>query len=878
MVTTATQQQITYKKLANTQASIELLRDLSDEWEWQAEQVTNATNEARVAYRAQFAADVAHVAAKTLQADKAEVYIAANLQEAKVYGIAVYRIFGDNSASIDLVTVAPFYQPSSPSGLEPIRGIGSGLLCAVAGDLVSRGVKRVCLKPLDAEAERFWRNRGFTVERQRQLCVIDAVQELANACQQDDCPDEGDLCHVGDERQVAQYRRPRARARLAKWELDGQEYPEPLDISNLTSPLSDKYALRELDQEYGIPASDITMETPHIGQDIEPLTDFMDRYIPNWHELSLQQRADELQELQKQFKFTLEWDQAHEYKWGDVGVINFNRPQAFNAVRYYPRGTAAWDEPQEYESGVVPSQANLEGNRDIHSMGVNPSLTGHAAVTQEHSELLYDFLNRYVPDWRSMSDLELGNEFQDLQNQFSFQVYSESGNWEGLVNAGHEEHYVEGAETGLLRVRYYPPNTAAFSDSTHSSLSHVKEVAETAKAIKDVVAFAEPANYLVGNLDALAQPIPPRKPIDKQQVIADAASEVQTQTIRDQQGIYGAKEKLLQARKTYYEVAGQEYPEPEQFKLHTSTADMSGDVEGTTEGWHNVVDARNPAHKYNQVEPMSQFMDRYVPNWRNMTPVQRRIELDELAKVMEFDYNFTGEDARQNRADPRYDEGVEIENSREDIFEQVKRGFIPGDNTEIFHTIHYFPEGTAAWLGEAMDSLARPIRREPRTQHITPKEEWLPDPHVPPEEESILERQRQILGQLPHMTKHTPHVKALHDEFEANNRILKEMYGFEDEVNFADEDPDIRALRQLHTSPVRSRGPKGSTDAAIEAFMNIVKRLGNKYNLFADHNATWEYDNMVRAAEEDDWPEWINSSDSLLRKLHQLIAPDISFD
>lgn len=207
--------QVTFDSMTVSETAVDILLDTVKKWEAQANVIiADSRNAPRRALRAQFAADTAFIAAKTLMNDKGHV-IAAHT-DTEIVGLAVYRTYPDHTALIDLVTVAPKYQPGNATAT--IRGIGSGLVCAIAAKLIEEGVTKVCLKPLDEDAETFWRNRGFITSGSHKLCIIDDIAILFNSCANDkDCPDTGDNCAVGNEEQVAEYRKPSVARELASY-------------------------------------------------------------------------------------------------------------------------------------------------------------------------------------------------------------------------------------------------------------------------------------------------------------------------------------------------------------------------------------------------------------------------------------------------------------------------------------------------------------------------------------------------------------------------------------------------------------------------------------------------------------------------------------
>lgn len=101
---------------------------------------------------------------------------------------------------INLLAVDPANIPGSPVVVQ-MRGVGTALVAAVATRFLKAKVSSVELHPLDADAERFWRARGFMTCRPGGfLCVRGDVQLRAMIAACDQKPDnacDGDCIHCG---------------------------------------------------------------------------------------------------------------------------------------------------------------------------------------------------------------------------------------------------------------------------------------------------------------------------------------------------------------------------------------------------------------------------------------------------------------------------------------------------------------------------------------------------------------------------------------------------------------------------------------------------------------------------------------------------------
>lgn len=279
-VQTIQQANVNFILMQKSTDAIEALLETVKAWESQVESISHTVTDTKVIKRAEFAAQTAFIAAKTLQANKCCVIAAYRLQgdEAEIVGLGIFQVYPDKTTLISLVTTAPKYQPNTPG--PKIRGIGTGLTCAMAGELISVGVHQVCLQPLDDDARTFWQNRGFT-QSGSNLCVIDDLSGLLRACEPHDCPDNGDHCGVGNADQIAAYRTrrrpsydviPPSTDEIARQEISSAWYPRGL-IENLVGPISeadlDKVIASLITQAEKVPNGSITTSIHKVFADVD---------------------------------------------------------------------------------------------------------------------------------------------------------------------------------------------------------------------------------------------------------------------------------------------------------------------------------------------------------------------------------------------------------------------------------------------------------------------------------------------------------------------------------------------------------------------------------------------------------------------------------
>lgn len=743
MPQTIESQGIKFVKAPRTQEIIELLRDLSTEWEAQAKVLEDLHNDSRIILRAHFAADVAYWAAKSLQQDKARVVVAANEHDA--FGVAVYRIMDDKSAIIDLVAVAPMHQPGAAEPEGQIRGIGTGMLCAVADDLAASGVTKVCLKPLDEAAETFWRNRGFTVERGSQLCVTD-VPALASSCLSPECPDQGDCMLIGNEGQVTEWRKPSVRARLAKW--TGEEYPEPREAMH--GPLSgDPYLRNEgfiegeqaiITERYPYRRGETDVPGGH-AEHTEPFRQFLDRYIPGWQSLSNETMSDELINLDRQFSYLV-----HDYKGieGDeVGSFSSGAGLFYHKiipdtssvddfyVRYYPAGTAAFN---EYPGGYyIEVEGNKIGPFSTHGLGASYyAWLNHTSVFEGLRHV-----GRYDEGELSRVQADGGN-FEVVAPDSAILANAED-TWE------YDKEGMLGRQPGVIYdVPYVPTGSAAFNEGSwivtfsskkdrdqgypswyrpnhktyEGALQEAEKLAGWAGITLSQIRISPTATYDEANYEEYEHNPPldwnNLSSIDTQEIL-HRISHIQDEDIspleykgkrteEENDDLNDFREEIKRLRDELAKRTMSNYDEPAQLErgLEHSYEDqrlikrLPGEVGArpviTSHGYGTM-----PRENAENIEPFSDFLDRYVPNWRNMTPDQRREELNDLQKTIQFEYDYDPSPVEEQIIQDW--PAVEINNDNEELFEEVKRGFRPGRSDE-FHFVRYYPRGTAAFAQE----------------------------------------------------------------------------------------------------------------------------------------------------------------------------------
>ncbi len=133
---------------------------LASEKQWKREADTQPAGQRR---RAEFAADVAFIAAGTLLELPPDSHvIAAQDETGKLRGVSIFHYDpGKQNWHLGLHTVGPLDQGGATSEC-PLRGVGSEMLGADADVMASRLCTTVTLTPLDDKARAFWMRRGFT--------------------------------------------------------------------------------------------------------------------------------------------------------------------------------------------------------------------------------------------------------------------------------------------------------------------------------------------------------------------------------------------------------------------------------------------------------------------------------------------------------------------------------------------------------------------------------------------------------------------------------------------------------------------------------------------------------------------------------------------
>ena len=194
----------------NKVENVRELRAVSDRWHQEA----LATQGPRSQERAFFAASVAFTAAEMMLTPSCCVLVARDGATGEVLAVATYRP-NQGPWHLDNLTVSPANQPGG-AGRDQIRGIGTMMVGEIAEDVSSRQCSELRLFALDAQAEEFWRARGFhnTIQPLRLSCpeVRDLARELATS--HPDRPDEGDVAMAGDVERWREVEVPAALARL----------------------------------------------------------------------------------------------------------------------------------------------------------------------------------------------------------------------------------------------------------------------------------------------------------------------------------------------------------------------------------------------------------------------------------------------------------------------------------------------------------------------------------------------------------------------------------------------------------------------------------------------------------------------------------------
>lgn len=171
-----------------------------------------------MARRASFADEVlATVGVNTLKGTCCNLI--AQADDGRVLGAVYFHDQSPTEGYLDLVAVAPDQIPGAPNP-APLRGVGTGMVAAVAQEHIRKGATRIYLKPLDDEAEAFWKGRGFHAcpPPEWRLCAEGPeIRALVAACElRPDCGDTGDCVSCGLPATTEAVRVPALRASMAR--------------------------------------------------------------------------------------------------------------------------------------------------------------------------------------------------------------------------------------------------------------------------------------------------------------------------------------------------------------------------------------------------------------------------------------------------------------------------------------------------------------------------------------------------------------------------------------------------------------------------------------------------------------------------------------
>lgn len=133
--------------------------------------------------RAQFGVDVLKNVESNLKIGVCCQILAADA-DGSILGAIIYNIVPPHEGSIGLLVVDPLHLAGVPYKPQ-LRGVGTSLVAAASRRMLEAGVDTVFLHPLDKEAERFWRGRGFiTCGLGSLLCIRGrpAIEQLIGHC------------------------------------------------------------------------------------------------------------------------------------------------------------------------------------------------------------------------------------------------------------------------------------------------------------------------------------------------------------------------------------------------------------------------------------------------------------------------------------------------------------------------------------------------------------------------------------------------------------------------------------------------------------------------------------------------------------------------
>lgn len=135
--------------------------------------------------RAEFGVDVVSTVLLNLNLGVCCQLVAADA-DGSILGAIIYQVVPPRDGSINLLVVDPLHLKGSPYAPQ-LRGVGTSLVAGAAGRMLAAGVTSIHLHPLDKEAERFWRARGFaTCGLGGLLCLRgeSAIRSLIGNCVQ----------------------------------------------------------------------------------------------------------------------------------------------------------------------------------------------------------------------------------------------------------------------------------------------------------------------------------------------------------------------------------------------------------------------------------------------------------------------------------------------------------------------------------------------------------------------------------------------------------------------------------------------------------------------------------------------------------------------
>lgn len=153
-----------------------------------------------VYYRAEFAEDVLLTVAMNIDQGVC-CNLAAQATDCSVLGVMTYHQLTHpvGAWSVGLLAIEPFNQAGTP-GKNQLRGVGTGMVAALARAIIGRGGTSLTLSPLDDAAEAFWKRRGFHSCNGTKLCLSspDEIRRLVQVCDElPDCPADGDCVSCG---------------------------------------------------------------------------------------------------------------------------------------------------------------------------------------------------------------------------------------------------------------------------------------------------------------------------------------------------------------------------------------------------------------------------------------------------------------------------------------------------------------------------------------------------------------------------------------------------------------------------------------------------------------------------------------------------------